>query len=86
MEKRTIPDPLDSNKQVTGVRVRVLEATEPFSYIKLEDGTELTLRSTVIEILRLEDRWDAKGNPIYNVTSQGTLMVDAPADLRKPSC
>ena len=86
MEKRTIPDPLDSNKQVTGVRVRVLEATEPFSYIKLEDGTELTLRITVIEILRLEDRWDAKGNPIYNVTSQGTLMVDAPADLRKPSC
>ena len=84
MEKKTVPDPLDRTKQVAGVRVKVVEATEPFSYIKLEDGTEITIRNTVIEILRLEDRWDPQGNPIYNVTSQGTLTVDVPADLRKP--
>ena len=86
MSTKKIPDPQDPTKQVDGTVVKVVDAKEPFSFLTLEDGTEVTLRNTVVEVVRVLERWDGQGQPVYSVTSQGTITVTAPEDLRKPSC
>ena len=81
--KRLLPDPDNPNRQAEAVIVRVKEALEPFTYITLEDGTTLTMRTTVLEVARFLDRWDKNNNPVYNVTSQGSLTIAAPDSLKK---
>ena len=81
--KRMLPDPDNPGHQAEAVVVRVAEATEPFSYIMLEDGTTLTMRTTILEVSRFRNRWDKNNNPVYNITSQGSLSVAAPEELKK---
>ena len=84
--KRRIPDPDDPAKQVEAVTVRIAKSEEPFCYFTLEDGTELTLRTIVTEVLRLVDKWDEAGRPMYKITSQATITIASPEDLDRPSC
>lgn len=86
MSRKSIPDPADPTKEVMATTVKIVAAEEPFAYISLEDGSTLTIRHTFLEVVRVEDRWDGQGNPMYTVTSQLAMMVESPEELRKPSC
>ena len=66
-----------------GYVVKVIEAREPFSYLKLEDGTEITMRTNVVQIIRLADTWDDSGNPSYNFEISSTITVNSPLELKK---
>ncbi len=63
--------------------VKVAEAREPFPYLKLEDGTEVTMRTNVVQIFRLIDTWDDNGNPSYNFEISSTITVNSPPELKK---
>ena len=74
-----------TGEEVEGLVVKVTKADEPFSHITLEDGTEITMRTNVAQIIRLIDRWDEKGNPVYSVEANGSITINAPDELkRKP--
>ena len=47
--KRMVPDPDNAQALVEGDLVRVVSAEEPTSYLTLEDGTEITHRTSVLE-------------------------------------
>lgn len=81
--KRMLPDPDNPDCQAEALVVRVKEAEEPFTYITLEDGTTLTMRTNVVEVARFIDRWDENNNPVYHLKRQSSLSIDAPQKLKK---
>lgn len=75
-----------SGKTVPGTWVGIVESTERFSDVKLEDGTVLRVRTVVQDVVRFDDQWDPSGNPMYSVTSATMpTVLEAPEVLRKPA-
>ena len=72
-----------TGEMVDGEVVKVTKADEPFSYITLEDGTTVTTRTTVLQVVRFVDRWDDKGNPRYSISLNGITTINSPETLRK---
>ena len=72
-----------TGKNVDGDLVKVVKAVEPFTYITLEDGTEITVRTTVTEVVRQIGQWNNNGDPIYNIAFNTSITTDVPKSLRK---
>ena len=80
--KVQIKDP--SGQMVEGYDIAITESTERFSEIKLEDGTVLKAKLSVIGAVRVDDRWDDSGNPMYVIKGQHVVTVaEAPEQLRR---
>ena len=73
---------LPSGETVEGTFVGVIESTERFTDIKLEDGTILKAKVSVAEVARVDGRWDDDGNPLYFLKSQ-TVITVAKTSFRK---
>lgn len=73
---------LQSGETVEGTFIGVIESTERFTDIKLEDGTILKAKLSVAEVARVDGRWDDDGNPLYFVKSQ-TVITVAKTPFRK---
>lgn len=71
-----------TGKLVDGKVIKVVKADEPFSYIELEDGTEITMRTNVTQVIRLLDRWDKNGNPVYTIEAHGISRTNSPDSLK----
>lgn len=65
-----------ADKSFVGERVKIVQATEPTSEIRLADGTLLRLRTVALKVTRLDDQWDNEGNPIYVVTSSNVMSAE----------
>ncbi len=58
---------------------------EHFNEYVVEDGTIIKVKLVVTEIVRVDDAYDAEGNPVYIVASANVTSVSAPESLkRKP--
>ncbi len=71
-----------SQREVEGSQMDFDSVAEPWASYKLSDGTTLKVRTIVTAVLRLEGEYDAAGNPIYTVSSQTVVQVNAPKSLR----
>ncbi len=80
MEK-TIQTP--DGASLTGEVVRVVESTERYSDIVLEDGAVLRIKATASEALRLEGQSDADGNPLYYARLHTVINLLSPPDSAK---
>ena len=80
-ETRMMADP--SGTPVEGEVVEILESVERFSEIKLADGAILKMKMVAIEVVRLKDRWNSDGDPVYHVKSHNILATTTvPEELR----
>lgn len=77
-----VQDP-NTGELVDGKIVKVIEAREPFSYITLEDGSEITMRTTVSRVVRHINQWDQDGNPMYTIDGNGIVTINAPKELKR---
>ena len=69
---------------VDAFEVAVAESTERWSEVKLEDGSVLRLKPVVLSAIRLAEKYDQDGNPIYSVkVNQVMAVASAPEHLRK---
>jgi hypothetical protein len=50
----------------------------------LHDGSVLRLKSVVTEILKIEDKFDAEGNPVYMLKSTNIVSISPSDRSRKP--
>lgn len=50
----------------------------------LADGTTLSMRTVVVQVLRVPGQYDAEGNPAYVVKSQNIVVAQSPDNVRKP--
>jgi hypothetical protein len=69
---------------VDAFEVSVSESTERWTEIRLDDGSVLRLKPVVLSALRLVDRFDPDGNPLYLLkVNQVMTVASAPEHLRK---
>jgi len=64
--------------------VAINQSSEYFNQYFLDDGTVLRMKLVATRVLRLEDRYDNDGSPVYFVQSTNVLSVDAPHHLKRP--
>jgi hypothetical protein len=78
--KTTLPD----GKVVDASEVPVTESIERWSEFKLEDGTTIRAKMTVLSVARVPGMWDPQGNPFYTVNGAPVMIIaESPPHLRK---
>ena len=80
--KTTVPLPTGGTGE--GEEIQVKESTERWSEFRLEDGTLLRMRMTVLSAVRVDGHFDAEGNPLYLAKAQAiTSSSEVPRKLKK---
>ena len=83
MEGNAMPVIKWQGRDVDGLEVRFRSNREEWNEYVLEDGTNIRMKAVVSEIIRLNDEYDAEGNPIYIVKSGNMLVVKASDNLKR---
>lgn len=81
MRQKVIPGPGQPEHEAE--LVEVVESKERWSEFSLSDGSTIRMRQIITEVWRLEDAWDAEGNPQYFIKSAGIMIVNAPDNLKR---
>lgn len=63
--------------------VAIKSSSETPNTYQLEDGSVLTMRTVVLEVARLVDKYDKDGNPVYSAKSTNIISARSPESLRK---
>jgi hypothetical protein len=73
--KLPFPDPNAPGgmAMVDGSEVTVTESTERWTELRPEDGTVMRVKPNVIAAVRIADRYDQDGNPLYAIKGGGKL-------------
>lgn len=61
--------------------MKISESEEPFSYAYLADGTTIALKMSFLEVVRIDNKWNADGQPVYHIIQNTSLIVSAPENL-----
>ncbi|HUE03011.1 MAG TPA: hypothetical protein VMR62_25810 [Bryobacteraceae bacterium] len=71
---------------VDAFEVPILESTERWSELTLEDGAVIRIKPMIVGVIRVEGQWDQDGNPVYALRGGPNLMsiVSVPDRLKKP--
>ena len=83
MAERKTTVRVPGGKDAAGSLVDIIESTERYSEVRLYDGTTLRTKLVVTEVTRLDDQWDADGNPVYAIKSNNIVVVDEAAETHK---
>ena len=70
-------------KNVDALEVNFKDVREEWNIYRLEDGSEVKLKSVMTEIMRLQDEYDQEGNPIYIFKSTNIVNVKSPDNLKR---
>ena len=71
------------NEIVQATVIPIVEDKEYFNAYLLDDGSLIRIKLCCQQILRVDDRYDEDGNPVYIVRSTNITSVDSPDDLIK---
>jgi hypothetical protein len=82
--KVQVPFPLPTSPLKSGYEVVAIESTERWTEVNLEDGTILRVKPSVLSAIRIDNEYDAEGNPMYAVKVQPAMTVVSPDHLKKP--
>ncbi len=84
MERKVkIPMPPDG-RTVDGFEVPVLESTERWTEVKLEDGSVLRIKPSILSAVRVTGQYDQEGNPMYALKANNAMVVaEAPEHLKR---
>lgn len=70
---------------VDGFEVPVVESTERWTEVKLEDGSVVRVKPSVISAIRVIGEYDADGNPMYALKAGNAMVIGyAPDHLKRP--
>jgi hypothetical protein len=70
-------------KKVAGETVDFEVEKESWNVYALEDGTKLKMRTVLSQVVRLENQYNAQGDPVYFVMSQNVLNTEVPDHLKQ---
>ena len=68
-----------TGEPATGTVLDVVESIEPMIRLKLEDGTLVRMKISVIEVMRMDEP-GADGKPAYNLNAQINAIFVPPED------
>lgn len=70
-------------EEVEVVSMPFQTAGEHWNEYLLDDGSVLRVKIVVTEVMRVEDKYDGQGNPIYITNSTNIVTASSPDNLRK---
>ncbi|MBI3995601.1 MAG: hypothetical protein HY349_06470 [Nitrospirae bacterium] len=70
-------------EEVWGDLVPVQQVQEGWSQYLLTDGSIVKMKIVVTDVFRVDNKYDAEGNPIYYVKSTNVVSVNAPEELKR---
>jgi hypothetical protein len=84
MSEKRIKIPLPTGETVEGIVVSVENSTDPWAEVQLEDGVVLRLKNVIVGAVRLVDKFDGEGNPLY-ILKNAPLIIhkNVPETLKK---
>lgn len=82
MATDTVKIPLDGEAH-EGTRIELRETTEPWTRVELADGSSIRIKHVIVDVVRLRDRFDSDGAPVYVVKSANIMAVECPDHLRR---
>jgi len=84
-ERKTSVRLQPTGEMADGSEVPIDLSTERWSEIRLEDGVVVRIKASVMSVVRLDNRYDQDGNPMYvfNLSPQ-VFFVNIPEHLRNP--
>ena len=84
MVERITKVTLPTGKIADGIEVPIEELNERWSEIKLEDGTIIRIKLSLISAVRVPGQYDQVGNPMYIMNMTPTIAIlSVPEELRK---
>jgi len=73
--KVPLMNPDGSMSQEIGTLMEVTDSKEPWSEYTLEDGTKIRLKQTLVNVVRLDNKKNPNGEPVYSIQSQPTMSI-----------
>lgn len=70
-------------KAAEGLDIDFKTIKEEWNEYQVNDGTIIRMKVVVTNIVKLTDKYDKEGNPIYLVKSSNVLSISAPEKLKK---
>ncbi len=71
-----------NNKDVPGQQISFSPGTEYWNQYDLEDGTQLKIKTVLLDVARL-DEYNEHGDPIYLFTTHQIVGVQVPDELKR---
>lgn len=69
------------DQTVEGTVMPFTTQQENFNEYLVDDGTVIHIKLVMAEILKIDDAYDAQGNPLYVMNHTNVVSVSAPEDL-----
>jgi len=73
-----------NDEELDALEMSFQNVAEHWNEYLVNDGSVLRLKSVVTEILKVEGRYDAEGNPLYIVKSAQVVAVSGSERARQP--
>jgi hypothetical protein len=73
-------NPNGSTSQEVGTLMEVKDSKESWSEYTLDDGTKIRLRQALVSVVRLDNKKNQNGEPVYSIQSQPAASVFPKAD------
>jgi hypothetical protein len=70
-------------EEVEATPIEISQAGEQWNQYLLDDGTMIKMKLVATKVLRIDNKYDKEGNPVYFVQSTNVISVAAPDNLRK---
>jgi hypothetical protein len=70
-------------EEVEATPIEINQSGEQWNQYLLDDGTMIKMKLVATKVLRVDNRYDKEGNPVYFVQSTNIIAVTAPDNLRR---
>lgn len=70
-------------QEVDAIEVHYKSIREDWNEYDLDDGSTIRIKLLVSDVVRLTDKFDQDGNPIYVVKSGNVIFIKAPDHLKR---
>lgn len=69
--------------EVEATPVTPTSTSEHWNQYLLEDGSVVRMKLVATEFLKIDDEYDAEGNPVYVIRSTNVVAVESPDELKQ---
>lgn len=70
-------------EEVEAVPIDINQTNEYWNQYLLDDGTVIRMKLVATKVLRVDNKYDAEGNPLYIIQSTNITSVNALDNLKK---
>ena len=70
-------------EEVEALPIDVNQTNEYWNQYLLDDGTVIKMKLVATKVLRVDNKYDLEGNPLYIIQSTNITSVNAPDNLKK---